>query len=166
MLPFKDPNINSGINVDDVNNFSIWNSQMKICLLENVKQLEKAIHANDRRRIIYFLGILNCFKYHPRINSGAINLIDILLLQKTWQPHRKRFVKYSQESQTCQSQGQLRRQQQCISLGRLGQLGLRGREKKEEEKEETQHEERTKKIKTRKSKSSRIRRRRTRKGTN
>ena len=140
MLPFREPNINSGRNADDVNSFSIWNSQMKICLLENARQLENAILTNDQRRIVYYVGILNCFKYHPRIDSPAIDLIDMLLLQEKWNPHPKGHKKYCKEPQTC-----------C----RLGQreLGRRVCRDPQEEKE-------GKKNKQQQRKSNRIKRRR------
>ena len=82
--PRNCPNISTGCNPDVVNNLSICNDQFKICLLDATRQLENAILNNDRRCIIYFMGIITSLKYNNLPPWSPIVPYDMLLLQKKW----------------------------------------------------------------------------------
>ena len=66
-----------------MNETILENSQVKICLFNLVKNLENAIQQNDRRSIIYFMGLINRCKYHPDFSWTTLVPIDMLLLSKT-----------------------------------------------------------------------------------
>lgn len=102
-----------------------FDEQSKICLFNLVSKLNNAIQHNDRRGIIYFLGLLSRYQYHPTIDWNTLVPIDMLLLQKTPRCLRKGHQDHCKESQIVKTKG--------FRRGRRRRRG-RGKAKKEKEK--------------------------------
>lgn len=69
-------------------------------LFNLLNHLNIAIQQNDRRSIIYFLGLITRYQYHPTFNRFTIVPIDMLLLQKTPKCFRKGCCQFHSKSQS------------------------------------------------------------------
>ena len=120
--------MSSGEKASDVKAVSIWNKQIRICLLNLTYNLEIAIRNNDKRSIDYFLGLLTRCKYHPTLNWNTLVPIDVLLLQKAPSCHRKRHKRHSSKSQTSKRKSEIDKGLRCRGNG--GELRRTSKKKK------------------------------------
>ena len=123
--------MSSGEKTSDVNAVSIWNKQIRICLLNLTYNLEIAIQNNDKRSIEYFLGLISRCKYHPTLSWNTLMPIDMLLLPKTPRCHRKGHKRHSSKSQTSKRKSEIN---QGLRSGRCGRELRRTSEKKKNRK--------------------------------